>query len=31
MIRAIRLAENDPGRIDHIIIYSWHKVTRMWP
>jgi hypothetical protein len=27
----IWLAEKGHNRIYHIIIYSWHKVTRMWP
>lgn len=30
-VRAIWFAENDHNRIYHIIVYSWYKVTRMWP
>jgi hypothetical protein len=31
MLLAIRLTEKDHNRIDHIIINSLYKVTRMWP
>ena len=31
ILQAIRLIEKDHTRIYHIIIYSWHKVSLIWP